>query len=263
MRITPVINTVNNNSGRLAKNTFRQNNRPAAKENGQNSSPSFTGKKEGFITRWLNDTFGLNKLIAKGLGHLTETKASKKLVEWTQKAKSPTQLWATLESCAVTFFYVRNTAKSKKIDEERKMPSIIQNIAVTVVSSLASVAVDKACDPLVEKLALAYQKLSPEQTKNLAMKSTKQFYDATNKLKSNTVFTAVVRFIVPVIMVPVVGAIVKAIKNKKEEEMSQNVPQNTQINFKNNPADNKFNNVMMYSPANSGYNKFAPLFTAK
>lgn len=178
------------------------------------SNLSFKGKKESFYVRFLNQTFGLDELIARGTAWLSQTKFSEGLVGMTQKFKNPTARWSDFESFAITYFYARNTAKSKKIDKERKLPSIIQNVAVTLVSSSMAALIDAGFDPMIEKITKEYQKLSPETIKKLGGKSAKDFYDAARVLKSNTIFTAVVRFIVPVMMVPVVGSIVKKINEK-------------------------------------------------
>lgn len=243
---------------------------PAANINNLNikpqkqNTPSFKGSKEGFITRTLNNTIHLDKHIAKGVAKLSQTKFSDRLVDFTRKLPNPPARWADLESFAVTFFYMWNTWKSDKIDEERKIPSMIQNGAVTIASSLAALAIDELCSPLINKLTLAYKNLPPEKIAELGGKSAKEFFDASNKLKSNTVFTAVVRFIVPVLMVPAVGKIVAALKKKSAEKTNEQNPQNQQQ--QQNPVEQpaKLNTMQGYAPQihfdNQNENKFKSLF---
>ncbi len=211
MKISPLANNIQTNNNKNVLNN----------KNINQTSPSFKGRKDGLFTR-AADKIGLVELIAQGTAKLSQTKFSEKLVNFSRKFASPSARWADAESVAITFFYMHNTWKSDKIDEERKVPSMIQNAAVTVVSSLAAAAVDSACKPLIDRLTLAYQDLPKETIAKLGNKTPKQFYDAAGRLKSNTVFTAIVRFIIPVMMVPVVGKIVSMIKEKAAENNAEN-----------------------------------------
>lgn len=222
MKISPLANNIQANNNVLNNNTL--NNKAV-----NQTSPSFKGSKDGLFTR-AADKLGLVELIAQGTAKLSQTKFSENLVNFSRKFASPSARWADAESVAITFFYMYNTWKSDKIDEERKVPSMIQNAAVTIVSSLAAAAIDAACKPLIDKLTLAYQDLPKETIAKLGNKSAKQFYDAAGRLKSNTIFTAVVRFIIPVMMVPIVGKIVSMVKenaekNKADEENKQKITQ--------------------------------------
>lgn len=224
-------------------------------------------KKDGIIVRMLNKYFHLNEHIAKGVAALSQTEASKWIVNGTRKFKSAPARWCDFESFAVTFFYMWNTWKSEKVDEERKVPSMIQNGAVTIASSAAAALVDAAFDPIIDKIGMKYlelEKTNPGLIKEIGGRSAKDFYDAIKKLKSNTVFTAVVRFIIPVLMVPVVGRIVAKLNEKKKEQEEELNKQNV-INTKPNiNSENKFKalfqNVIDTKPNNNGENKFKALF---
>jgi len=198
------------------------------------SNINFEGKREGFFTKTLNRAFHLDEHIARGTAKLSQTKISKDLVDWTRKRAHGPARWCDMESVAVTFFYMWNTWKSDKVDEERKVPSMIQNGAVTIASSAAAALIDAALDPAIDKIGLKYmelEKTNPDLIKEIGGRSAKDFYSAIKKLKSNTVFTAVVRFIIPVMMVPVVGKIVAKLNEKKKEQEEENKEQNlkTQI----------------------------------
>ncbi len=172
-----------------------------------------------------------DKFIAQQVAKLSQTRGSQKLVDVTRKLKSAPARWCDLESVAVTLFYMWNTWKSEKIDEERKVPSMIQNGAVTIASSAAAAMVDSLCDPIVDKIVLKYIDLynkNPDFIKQIEGKKPKDFYGAIKKLKSNTVFTAVVRFIIPVLMVPVVGKIVEKLNEKKKEQQEESKELQTQ-----------------------------------
>ncbi len=66
------------------------------------------------------------------------------------------------------------------------------------------------------------EKTNPGLIKEIGGRSAKRLLRSNQKLKSNTVFTAVVRFIIPVMMVPVVGKIVAKLNEKKKEQEEEN-----------------------------------------
>lgn len=182
-------------------------------------------KKDGFFTRTLNKYLHLDEHIANGLGKFSQTGFSKNLVDWTRKRTHGAARWCDIESFAITFFYMWNTWKSDKLDEDRKVPSMIQNGAVTIASSAAAALVDAAFDPFIDKIGVKYmelEKTNPGLIKEIGGRSAKDFHGAIKKLKSNTIFTAVVRFIIPVMMVPVVGKIVAKLNEKKKEQEKEN-----------------------------------------
>ena len=85
--------------------------------------------------------------IAWTIGKTANTELSKKIVIGLSHFKKISARMADLASIAITFFYVNNTRKSKKIEEERKMPLMVNNIAITVVSSTMAALIDKGFVP--------------------------------------------------------------------------------------------------------------------
>lgn len=187
----------------------------------------------------------ITKGIAKGIGALAPTNTSKKLVEGLNHFKKPSARMADLASIAITFFYVNNTMKSKKIDEDRKMPLAINNVTVTVVSSTMAALIDKASDVFLDRVkgAFYHQKgvevldkviekvpsLAKENENDLAelgktilqskefKRGLKDYTKRVEKAKSLTIFSFVVRFLVTVLMVPVAGKLVSMIKNSAQK----------------------------------------------
>lgn len=199
--------------------------------------------------------------IAVGIGKAAQTNTSKKLVAGLNHFKKPSARMADLASFAITFFYVNNTRKSKKIDEERKMPLMINNVAVTVVSSTMAALIDKGSDFFLGKLknamvqnkgATALQKVvekAPEVaeqgeealvklSENILNSDTfkqnlKDYTKRVEKAKSLTIFSFTVRFLVTVLMVPVAGKIVQIVKEKSNKEAAAINTQKTQENKQN------------------------------
>ena len=210
-------------------------------------------KELGPIYNKITDT------IASIIGKSANTGVSKKLVDVLNKFKKPSARMADLASFAITFFYVNNTRKSEKIEEERKMPLMVNNIAVTVVSSTMAALIDKFSDVALYRVkgALYNQKGAQvlEQTLNVIknnnltdelngrsieelgrdilssqefIKNIREYSKRFEKAKSLTIFSITVRFLVTVLMVPVVGKLVKIIKEhiKNNPQQAQTV-QNT------------------------------------
>lgn len=191
--------------------------------------------------------------IASIIGTAANTGVSKKLVNTLNKFKKPSARMADLASFAITFFYVNNTRKSKKIEEERKMPLMVNNIAVTVVSSTMAALIDKFSDVALDRVkgALYNQKGTQalentvnaiKNNANLAqefkghsveelgkdilssqefIKNIREYSKRFEKTKSLTIFAITVRFLVTVLMVPVVGKLVKMIKEHINKDAQQ------------------------------------------
>ena len=191
--------------------------------------------------------------IASIIGTAANTGVSKKLVNTLNKFKKPSARMADLASFAITFFYVNNTRKSKKIEEERKMPLMVNNIAVTVVSSTMAALIDKFSDVALDRVkgALYNQKGTQalentvnaiKNNSNLAqefkghsveelgkdilssqefIKNIREYSKRFEKTKSLTIFAITVRFLVTVLMVPVVGKLVKMIKEHINKDAQQ------------------------------------------
>lgn len=191
--------------------------------------------------------------IASIIGTAANTGVSKKLVNTLNKFKKPSARMADLASFAITFFYVNNTRKSKKIEEERKMPLMVNNIAVTVVSSTMAALIDKFSDVALDRVkgALYNQKGTQalentvnaiKNNANLAqefkghsveelgkdilssqefIKNIREYSKRFEKTKSLTIFAVTVRFLVTVLMVPVVGKLVKMIKEHINKDAQQ------------------------------------------
>ncbi len=114
-------------------------------------------KKKNILSRakdLYTDTLG--EPIAKFYGKLANTKPAQWLVEKTSHFEKPSARWSDLASVAITFFYVNNTWKSEKMEPERKLPLMINNIMVTAASSTAAFLIDKYTDKPMEELLKSY-----------------------------------------------------------------------------------------------------------
>lgn len=187
--------------------------------------------------------------IANVIGKLSTTKTSKKLVSGLNHLPKPSARMADLASFTITFFYVNNTRKSKKIEEERKLPMMINNISITVVSSALAALIDKVSDVFLDNIKNAfYQKKGADVLDNVIKsvpsianesedtlkevaktiiksdqfkKQLKDYTKRVEKAKSLTIFSFVVRFLVTVLMGPIATKIVNYIKDSAQAKKPQ------------------------------------------
>ena len=100
-------------------------------------------------------------------------------------------------------------------------------------------------------------------SKHHNLNSVKDYHGAIKKLKSNTVFTVVVRFIIPVIMVPAVGTLVAKLKEYRNKKMGITEADNKQIQniqkqILNYQQANPLNPIGMLQGKNGGLIPKAP-----
>lgn len=263
MKITPVTQNKNNanfkGASSIAKYSDELQNVITNAINGsfENVLKQVEEKAPSKISEFINNIPAIKKInkktneiykkgingIAWLIGQASDTKLSKKLVNGLSHFKKPSARMADLASFAITFFYVNNTRKSKKIEKERKMPLMINNITVTVVSSTMAALIDKGSDVILDRVKGALCLKKGEEVLNNVIKNASDLIDKTDgksieqlaedilkskefrikvkdytkrfeKAKSLTVFSFTVRFLVTVLMVPVAGKIVKIVKEK-------------------------------------------------
>ncbi len=263
------------------------------------NQPSFTGAL-GNAKKAYDDFLG--EPIAKLIGKFAPTKVGQGLVRTAAKFEKPAARWSDMASIAITYFYVNNTRKSEKIEEDRKLPLIVNNIMVTAASSAAAFLIDKYTDKPVEHLLSGYMKkhgsemfqksngsvienvkkginnasdfdlknmtkhsaellsggvenlsdvaktgikelqnndvikegikkglFKSDDVAKMALSGFEKYAGKINKniskAKSLTVFTLTVRFLVTVLMTPVIGKVVEFIKNKTNND--DKTPKNT------------------------------------
>ena len=172
-KMKPIDNPINKmavmNSIRMDSTNKTEEVSPSFK--GNLNQPSFKGdkvsetieiasevvKKKGLLGQAKDlYTNALGEPIARLFGKAATTKPAQWIVEKASHFDKVSPRWSDLASVAITFFYVNNTRKSKKIDEERKLPLMINNVMVTAASSLAAFLIDKYTDKPMEELLKGY-----------------------------------------------------------------------------------------------------------
>ncbi len=229
----------------------------------QDNNVSFTGLKVNDAAQAIGKTSivkqadeQLTEVIAKGIGKVSMLKPVKKITEGLTKFKKPAPLLSNLSSIVLTLSLLNNTAKSKTIEKERKPYLLLNTALVTIISSIASTIIDFCSDGFLESMKKAYmseklgfndkqikkglQQLSEikefGQVKDAAceiltsdnVKQLNRYMLGVNKLKSHTIFSFVVRFASPLLVVPLTTKVLdifeKINKKKNKDQTAQETP---------------------------------------
>lgn len=198
--------------------------------------------------------------IAKGMGKVANLKPVGGFIDQINNWKSPYQRLCDIGSVVLTVFTVKDTLKSKKISDERKPFMVVNNILVTAVSSLLAGLIDRFSYEPQRQITNAFiqdyaKKVTPEfvkdyiadpknasfvkekglknlgveeATKEIIMKNYDKFAAGLSKFKSTFIFTAIVRFLVPVAFIPITAKIIDKLEDRAKEKKGQKESQNAQ-----------------------------------
>ncbi len=164
--------------------------------------------------------------IAFAIGKIAPTKPADSIIKGLQHFKKPTARMADLASIIYTIKLMTDTAKSKKTEKERKPALIINAALVTVASSTLALLVDSVTDPIIKEMGERYSKLDPAVFKKAEASiksqskqasewlSNADFAKGLSKFKSLSIFTLLVRILVPILSIPITGKITEWFVNR-------------------------------------------------
>ena len=189
-----------------------------------NSTPTFKGK-ETFLTK-AGDR--ITDAIAYTLGGIAKTKPAKAAVRGIGHFKKPSPRMGDLASIIYTIKLMSDTATSKKIEKDQKPALIINAALVTALSSTCAFIIDTLTDPITKNINENYAKHLEGLAKigdDAKWLSAADFSKGVGKMKSLTIFTLMVRVLIPVLSVPITGKIKEAFaKNKANREAKAEQP---------------------------------------
>lgn len=148
--------------------------------NKYNSNKSFSNQKAvRYATPIKNDvvSFGIKPMgkltdgLAHGMGYLGSTKPVQKLVDYL-KDKNYQQHLAAFVGVVLSSFYMIDTAKSKKIEKDQKMPLIVNQGAVCALSTAGAYTLDNYLDKHLGKFTEKFNiaNISDEKTRKMFAK---------------------------------------------------------------------------------------------
>ncbi len=210
--------------------------------NNINRNTNFKGSPLKAISKGYDKAVdGYSEILARGIGKLTDTKLGTLSIEKLGNMKEPIQKMSNLASIILTLSTIKDTAKSKKIDSERKPFLILNTALVTAVSTTASLVLDKVTKKPMDKITEAYAKLHNIDYSTPVRHPDLNAYKGTLKtLKSVSIFTLIVRFGVPVLLVPITAKILSKFDKSKKTDEQKDTPANApQVQQNAQPKLNK------------------------
>ena len=122
-------------------NTYSQNNLLKNRKNTMKSTPL----KQDQVSFGINPMNGLTDGLAKGMGALGATRPVQKRVDFL-KDRNYQQHLAAFVGVVLSSFYMLDTARSKKIEKDQKMPLIVNQGAVCALSTIGAYTLDNYLD---------------------------------------------------------------------------------------------------------------------
>lgn len=156
----PVMNLIKMDGKNNVNAVTKTSSKTSFKGDAQNKQINFTGNPIKTVSEKLSEP------LAHGLGRLATTGPAKWIVGQTARFDKPVARWSDFGSIAITLFYMRNTWKSEKIDEDRKLPLMINNAMVTIASSAAAFLIDALTDKPMDNILKSYIKTHKKELNN-------------------------------------------------------------------------------------------------
>lgn len=185
----------------LNTNTYYQNKKSLTVKN-QISNP-YQANRDASRPAFKGLYSGLTDKLANIFGFFAKKPKVQKFIDWIAKKDVIPTLAATT-GILISGFYIYNTSKSKKIEEEQKKPLMINMALVTTMSTIAGLFINKAADTKIDQFTEYFKK----QNKGKLDKDTFDFCKkGIRPAAALLIFTAIYRYIAPVIATPMANKI--------------------------------------------------------
>jgi|GEM_PF-1594003 len=151
--------------------------------------------------------------IAKGVGKIADTKGFRKFIEWFKEKNQWFPHLIAAESVWLSGFYMQQTAKSKKIEKDQKLPMILNQGITAVLCTIGAYKLDGVINKKLDKYKDVYKRMNPQ----LEEKVMNRRLTGIRLLGPIVIFTTIYRFVGPVLVTPIANKISEMIEphNKK------------------------------------------------
>ncbi len=151
--------------------------------------------------------------IAKGVGKIADTNAFKKFINWFSEKKNWFPHLIAAESLWLSGFYMQQTAKSKTIEKDQKLPMILNQGITALLCTWGAYKLDGVINKKLDKYKEVYKRMNP----SLEKKVMDRRLIGIRLLGPIVIFTTIYRFVGPVIVTPIANKISELIEphNKK------------------------------------------------
>ena len=100
--------------------------------------------------------------IAKGVGKIADTNGFKKFIEWFKDQKNWFPHLIAAESLWLSGFYMQQTAKSKSIEKDQKLPMILNQGITAGLCTVGAYGLDGVINTKLDKYKEVYKKMNPQ-----------------------------------------------------------------------------------------------------
>lgn len=150
--------------------------------------------------------------IAKGVGKIADTKGFRKFIEWFKEKNQWFPHLIAAESLWLSGFYMQQTAKSKKIEKDQKLPMILNQGITAVLCTIGAYKLDGVINKKLDKYKDVYKRMNPQ----LEEKVMNRRLTGIRLLGPIVIFTTIYRFVGPVIVTPIANKISEWIEPQKK-----------------------------------------------
>jgi len=169
--------------------------------NMQAQKPVFRGVVSSAINR-------ATQPLVDGLTIVAKQNWCQKSVDWLTK-KDPIRHLSAATGVLLSSFYIRNTAKSKKIRQEDKKPLMINMAVVTALSTIGAYTIDKVINRTINTFTDVFK------TVNQSKPNLNKLLSGLKTAKTILVFAFMYRFFAPVIATPIANKLSNIQSGKK------------------------------------------------
>lgn len=150
--------------------------------------------------------------IAKGIGKIADTKGFRKFIEWFKEKNQWFPHLIAAESLWLSGFYMQQTAKSKTIEKDQKLPMILNQGITAVLCTIGAYKLDGVINKKLDKYKEVYKRMNPQ----LEEKVMNRRLTGIRLLGPIVIFTTIYRFVGPVIVTPIANKISEWLEPQKK-----------------------------------------------
>ena len=135
---------------------------------------------------------GFTDCLAKGMGKIMDTNAVQNFAKKFQKTNIATHIFSAT-GILLSSFFIFSTARSKKIEEERKKPLMVNTAISCAIATIGGYTIDNALTKPIEKFTERFKQVHANNPK------LDKYISGIKIAKSALIFGMLYRFVVPVI----------------------------------------------------------------
>ncbi len=150
--------------------------------------------------------------IAKGVGKIADTNKFKQFILWFKDQKNWFPHLIAGESLWLSGFYMQQTAKSKSIEKDQKLPMILNQGITAGLCTWGAYGLDGVINKKLDKYKEVYKRMNPQLSEEVMNRR----LVGIRLLGPIVIFTTIYRFVGPVVVTPIANWISEKIQPHKK-----------------------------------------------